>query len=70
MDNNITKEELIEKIKLLISSNNKPLSFNKNYINYFEIDELLEIRDVLLNKKEQNKTPSKDYLDEIFNSCS
>ena len=70
MDNNITKEELIEKIKILISSNNKPLSFNKNYINYFEIDELLEIRDVLLNKKEQNKTPSKDYLDEIFNSCS
>ena len=70
MDNNITKEELIKKIKILISSNNKPLPFNKNYINYFELDELLEIRDVLLNKKEENKNPSKDYLDDIFNRCS
>jgi len=68
--NKINKEDLLKQIKVLISSNNKILEFNENYIEYFEIDELLEIRDILLNKKEQNETPSKDYLDEIFNNCS
>lgn len=68
--NKINKEDLLTQIKVLISSNNKILEFNENYIEYFEIDELLEIRDILLNKKEQNETPSKDYLDEIFNNCS
>jgi hypothetical protein len=68
--NEINKEELIKEIKHLISSTNEPIEFNEKYIDYFELDELLEIRDQLNNKKESNKTPSKDYLDDIFNSCS
>jgi hypothetical protein len=66
----IDKNILLQEIKLLISSTDKPLELNLKYIEYFELDELIEIRDILLDKKEQNKTPSKDYLDEIFNSCS
>ena len=66
-----TKQELIDEILLLINSNeNKKIDFNPNYIEYFENDELIEIRDVLLNKKEQNKTPSRDLIDDIFDSCS
>jgi hypothetical protein len=67
----ISKEELIDEILLLINTNdNKKINFNPNYIEYFEVDELIEIRDVLLNKKEQNKTPSRDLIDDIFAKCS
>jgi hypothetical protein len=67
----ITKEDLIQEILLLINTNdNSKIDFNLNYIEYFELDELIEIRDVLLNKKEQNKTPSRDLIDDIFDKCS
>ena len=66
-----TKEELIQEILNLINTNdNTKISFNPSYIEYFEKDELIEIRDLLIGKKEKNKTPSKDYLDDIFNKCS
>ena len=65
------KQELIDEILLLINTNEKTkIDFNPNYIQYFELDELIEIRDVLLNKKEQNKTPSRDLIDDIFDKCS
>ena len=64
--NEQTKEELISEILSLINTND----FNPNYIEYFEIDELIEIRDLLLGKKEQNKKPSRDLIDDIFDKCS
>ena len=65
------KQELIDEILLLINTNDKSkIDFNLNYIEYFELDELMEIRDVLLNKKEQNKKPSRDLIDDIFDKCS
>ena len=68
---NVTKEELIKEILLLINTNDTTkIDFNLNYIEYFELDELIEIRDILVNKKEQNKTPSRDLIDDIFNKCS
>lgn len=70
MSNEINKDQLICEILSLVATNNEQISFNPKYIEYFELDELIEIKDILINKKEQNKNPSKDYLDEIFNSCS
>lgn len=70
MNEIITKQTLIDEIKKIISTNEKKLEFNPKYIEYFELDELLEIKNKLQHKKEENNTPSKDYLDEIFNSCS
>ncbi len=71
MDNNIiVKEDIIEEILFLVSTKGEDIDFNKKYIQYFELDELMEIKNNLLNNKEQNKTSTKDYLDEIFNNCS
>jgi len=69
--NEPTKEELISEILVLINTNdNTKIDFNPNYIEYFEQDELIEMRDLLLGKKEQNKTPSRDLIDDIFDKCS
>jgi hypothetical protein len=69
--NEQTKEELISEILSLINTNDSnTIDFNPNYIEYFEIDELIEIRDLLLGKKEQNKKPSRDLIDDIFDKCS
>jgi hypothetical protein len=67
---NDQKIKLIDEIKTLISSNNKKIEFNIKYIEYFELDELQEIKSTLENKKEQNKMPSKDLINDIFNTCS
>jgi len=67
---NEEKIKLINDIKSLISSDNKKVEFNIKYIDYFELDELKEIKSQLENKKEQNKTPSRDLIDDIFDSCS
>ena len=67
---NNEKIKLINEIKTLISSDNKKVEFNIKYIEYFELDELKEIKIQLENKKESNKTPSRDLIDDIFDSCS
>lgn len=66
---NKEKIKLINEIKTLISSDNTNVELNIKYIEYFELDELEEIKAQLENKKEQNKTPSRDLIDDIFDSC-
>jgi hypothetical protein len=67
----INKNELISEIKKLIDTNaDKQTQINPKYIEYFELDELIEIRDLLLEKKENAHQNSNNYLDEIFNKCS
>lgn len=67
----LTKEELIDEIKSLIDTNSESSTqINMKYIEFFEIDELEEIRDNLLNKKENARQESQGFLDEIFNKCS
>jgi len=68
--NEITKEQLIIDIKLLVSTKGEDVPFNPKYIEYFEFDELMDIKNQLEGIKENNKMPSKDLLDDIFNSCS
>jgi hypothetical protein len=65
------KQELIEEIKSLIDTNSESTTqINVKYIDFFEYDELVEIRDGLLGKKENQHQDSNDFLDEIFNKCS
>ena len=68
-ENSETKEQLIDEIKSLIDTNNDTI-INPKYIDYFELDELLEIRDGLKYKKENSQKDRFDYLDDIFSKCS
>lgn len=75
MDNNsqntLSKEDLILEIKELIDINSDTKTYiNIKYIEYFEVDELLSIRDGLIGKKEKFTKDSSDFLDEIFTKCS
>ena len=71
MDNLHTKEELIDQIKQLIDTESQTDTvINIKYIEYFELDELIEIRDLLQGKKDNSHQDSNDFLDEIFNKCS
>ena len=64
------KEELIEEIKRLISIDGSAVEINPKYLEYFELDELQEIKDTLDGKKKDHDAISNDYLDELFNKCS
>ena len=72
MEKNIlSKQELIDEILTLIDNNkNNTLEINTNYIDYFELDELIEMRDILKYKKNNRTKETSDYLDDIFSKCS
>ena len=65
-----SKQELIDEIKLLIDNSENKVEINIKYIDYFEIDELIEMRDMMKYKKENRIKETSDYLDDIFNRCS
>ena len=67
---NSIKNELIEEIKHLISVDGTATDINPNYLGYFEIEELEEIRDSLICKKVHQDEISKEFLDEVFEKCS
>ena len=69
MDNE-TKEDLIDQIKKLISVDGSQVEINPNYLEYFQLEELIEIKERLENKKDSNSSIDKDYLDEIYRLCS
>jgi len=61
------KEQLITEIKELMKA--KPedtIDINPNYLEYFQEEELEEIRDQLENKKKNVEKITSDYLDEIY----
>lgn len=66
----ITKDTLIEEIKKLITCDGSTTDINQNYLEYFELDELISIKDELLNKKTNQKDHLEPFLDDIFKSCS
>ena len=53
------KQELIENIKELIK-------INPNYLEYFEVEELLDIQRQLELKKKDISKITNNYLDEIY----
>ena len=61
------KKEIIENIKKLIKINPEDsIEINPKYLEYFELEELLDIQKKLEFKKENISKLSVDYLDEIY----
>ncbi len=61
------KEELISEIKeLLKTAPSDKIEINTNYLNYFEEDELVDIKRQLLGRKENFSETTSGYLDEIY----
>ena len=64
----IEKEQLIEEIKHLIDvDNSKSVTINPNYLEYFTLEELIDIKTELVSKKEkenQNKFVEQ-YVEEL-----
>jgi len=63
---NLTKEELITQIKTLISVDGSSVEINPNYLEYFDFDELVDIKNQLENKKVEQEAVSKEYLDHLY----
>jgi hypothetical protein len=68
MNNTISNEvlELIKEIKCLINVDDTTTEINPNYLQYFEQNELEDIKEQLLNRKFNQNKINKDYLDEIY----
>ena len=64
------KQELIDEIKHLISVDGTSVDINPNYLEYFEQEELEDIKNGLVYKKVHHDEISNDFLDELFNKCS
>ena len=61
------KKEIIENIKKLIKINPEDsIEINHKYLEYFELEELLDIQKRLEYKKENISKLSVDYLEEIY----
>lgn len=61
------KEELIQEIKELIkTSKEDSIEINPNYLEYFEQEELEEIKNQLMQKKEKVNVDNAGYLDELY----
>jgi hypothetical protein len=68
--NDTTKLELIEEIKQLISVDGSSIDINPNYLEYFELEELEDIKQQLLNSKSNVKSFTKDYVEELYEKFS
>lgn len=64
--NNIEKIELIEEIKKLIATGDESIEINPNYLEYFELEELQNIKEELLLKKQNIKDSTAEYVEEIY----
>lgn len=61
------KRELIEEIKRLISvDKNESIDINPNYLEYFQLEELISIKEHLLVRKSKIKETTSLFLDEIY----
>ena len=61
------KKEIIENIKRLIKINpEETIEINPNYLEYFDVEELLDIQKQLEFKKENISKITNNYLDEIY----
>lgn len=66
----LTKTELIEEIKHLISVDGTSTEINPNYLEYFTDEELLEMKEDLINKKLNVVETTKEYVDELYEKLS
>ncbi len=65
------KQILIQEILELMDKNSDTKTdINLKYLDFFEVDDLTEMRDGFLKRIENFKSDNKDFLDEIFSKCS
>jgi len=62
----LTKKELIEEIKHLISVDGTETEINPNYLEYFSQEELIEMKEDLIYKKVNILETTKEYVDELY----
>jgi hypothetical protein len=62
----LTKIELIEEIKHLISVDGTSTEINPSYLEYFTQEELEEMKDDLLLKKLNVVETTKEYVNELY----
>ena len=61
------KMQIIENIKKLIKINpDETIEINPNYLEYFDVEELLDIQKKLEFRKDNISKISNNYLDEIY----
>ena len=61
------KTQIIENIKKLIKINpEESIEINQNYLEYFDVEVLLDIQKQLEFRKENISKISNNYLDEIY----
>ncbi len=65
-----TKNELIEEIKSLITSDGTSVDINQNYLEFFTLEELEDMRNDLIFKKENIVETTKEYIDELYDKLS
>jgi len=66
----ISKDQLIEDIKYLISVDGTKTYINPSYLEYFTIEELDEIKTDLQIKKENKKEFAKQYVEELYDKIT
>ena len=69
LETKTNKIELINEIKHLISADGTSVDINPNYLEYFELDELTEIKNQLLLKKQNQTQSTTEYLNDIYDKC-
>ena len=61
------KEYVINEIKALIETNNNSVTeINPKLLDYFTLEELYDIKDNLIRKKEEFQATTKEYVEEIY----
>jgi hypothetical protein len=64
------KKELIDEIKKLIAINGETVAINSKYLEYFELEELEDIKEELISKKQNIKNSTKEYVEELYEKFS
>ncbi|WP_428023040.1 hypothetical protein [Arcobacter sp.] len=60
------KEYVINEIKSLISATGEQTEINPKFLDYFDLEELYDIKENLLRKKENFRENNKGFLEEIY----
>jgi hypothetical protein len=60
------KNYVIDEIKSLISSTGEVIEINPKFLEYFDLEELYDIKENLLRKKEQFRENNKEFLEQIY----
>lgn len=67
MEKEFDKNKIIEEIKKLIATDkNDNIEINPNFLEYFQLEELISIKEQLNFKKSKIRESTFDYLDELY----